>query len=315
MDKFILTVFLILLFSCSKQIEIEIPKQESKLVINSTIGVQHSFYMPDIMFLLLEIKDTKHIFDTTNNYIENPDVYLYKNNILIDTIEYIDTTKIYSLNQTPFIGDKYSIRIKKGDYKTITANTSIPSKVIITDTVITPLAYIDDEGFAVSEIVITFTDPADEINFYEIAVSDIGFTFDNSDVSYYKLSTNDNIITSENYYPSLIRFDLKKPEFLLFRDSEINGMEHSLNVYYTPPQTWNSIGMHYITVHLRNVTEEYYNFKTSMLQHFYSKKEDILYGQGEPLNVIGNIKNGYGIFAGYNNDMASFRINSSTINK
>ncbi len=56
MDKFILTVFLISLFSCSKQIEIEIPKQESKLVINSTIGIQHSFYMPDIMFLLLEIK-------------------------------------------------------------------------------------------------------------------------------------------------------------------------------------------------------------------------------------------------------------------
>jgi len=72
---------------------------------------------------------------------------------------------------------------------------------------------------------------------------------------------------------------------------------------------------HYISIHLRNITEEYYKFKTTMIQNLYSKQEDILYGMGEPLNVKSNIKNGYGLFAGFNNDIVSFHFDEQIISE
>ncbi|MCD6112151.1 MAG: DUF4249 family protein, partial [Bacteroidales bacterium] len=236
-------------------------------------------------------------------------------------LRYVDSLNTYiisnSMSDYPIAGKKYSIQILEDGYKTLTSNTIIPSKVNITDTVITPIAYFDETGSVFSEIAVTFTDPENEINYYELAVSDIAFSYDNAD-NFYELSTNDNIITSESYYPSLIRFDVDKPKYLLFTDKEINGMKHTLNVYYTPPQREDDnryISNHYISIHLRNVTEDYYKFKTSMIQHLYSKKEDILYGMGEPLNVISNIENGYGLFAGFNNDIVSLHIKEQIINE
>ena len=81
---------------------------------------------------------------------------------------------------------------------------------------------------------------------------------------------------------------------------------------YTPPIV-NSQGSlfisdHYIIVHLRNVTKEYYQFKTSFLQAGYHARENYLLGMSEPINVISNINNGIGLFSGYNTDMKQFHI-------
>ncbi len=117
----------------------------------------------------------------------------------------------------------------------------------------------------------------------------------------------------------MIHFDAREPRFLLFNDKLINGKEHTLQIYYTPPQRYEDgnryISKHYISIHLRNVTEDYYKFKTSMLQHLYNNEENILYGMGEPINAQSNINNGYGLFAGFNNDIVSFLIPEQIINQ
>ncbi len=297
--------------SCTKEIEIFIPDQKPSLVVYSTI-VPLTFPQPK--YLSISLQSSTNIFDTNTNIIDDALILYYENDELKKTLQYSDRTKTYpiltDLSDYPIAGNKYSIQILKEGYETVTASTIIPSKVRITDTVLTPIAYFDETGSVYSEISITFSDPGDEINYYEIGVSDIAFTYDDSH-NFYELSTYDKLITSESYYPSLIRFDVDRPKYLLFTDKEINGMEHTLNVYYVPPQ-WESenryISSHYISIHLRNVTEDYYKFKTTMIQHLYSKQQDILYGMGEPLNVISNIENGFGLFAGFNNDIVSFRI-------
>ncbi len=318
MRKTYFVILVLLLFSCTKEIEIEIPENQHKLVVYATI-VPLTFPMPKDLGVVLQ--SSKHIFDTSTTFIDDAEVLYYENSILKDTLIYNDTLNTYviseSMSDYPIAGNTYSIKIIKEGYDTITASTTIPSKVNITDTVITPIAYFDETGSVFSEIAITFTDPANETNYYELAVSDIAFSYDNPD-DFYELSTNDKIITSESYYPSLMRFDVNKPKYLLFTDKEINGKEHILNIYYTPPQRESDkryISAHYISIHLRNVTKEYYKFKTTMIQQLYSRQEDILYGTGEPLNVISNIKNGYGLFASFNNDIVSLHINKQVISK
>ena len=311
MKFFYIIVLIFILLSCSKEIEIDIPRTKPQLVVYSTIV---PFTIPKPKFLRLSLQTSKHIFDTSTTYINYAKVLFYENNTLKDTLKYNDSLRYYiiSENDYPVAGNNYSIKIIKKGFDTVTANTTIPNKVNIIDTNITPIAFFDDLGSVFSEVSITFNDPPNEENYYEIAISDIAFSYENYDY-FYDLTTNDNIITSESYYPSLIRFDVDKPKFLLFTDKQINGQKYTVNVYYTPPQRiseYRYISKHYISVHLRNVTKEYYKFKTTMIQQSYSKTEDILYGMGEPLNVISNINNGYGLFSGFNNDIVSFHIDS-----
>lgn len=312
--KILLLLILLVPISCSKEIEINIPDKEESLVVYSTLV---PFTLPMPKSLSINLSSTKHIFDTTTVSVNDAKVFLYKNNELIDTVKYVDSLKTYPLNVFPKENEAYSIKVEHENYKTIASSTIIPSVVKIIDAKVTPIAYFDDFGGVYSEVAITFTDPVDNINYYELAISDIAFSYENS-LDFYELSTNDNIITSENYYPSLIRFDVDKPNTLLFSDKNINGLTHALYVYYFPPQIeeeYRYINQHYITIHLRNVTEEYYKFKTTMYQHLYSKEEDILYGMGEPVNVISNIENGHGLFAGFNNDMKSLRIEKTDLIK
>ncbi|MDD3741657.1 MAG: DUF4249 domain-containing protein [Bacteroidales bacterium] len=309
-----ISVFSTIHSSCTKEIEIDIPPSKPKLVVYSTFV---PFTPPQPKNFEVKVYATAHIFDTVKYPIRDAIVQLYKNNEFYDTINFYPECDCYTIPEMFFaeIGDEYSLIVERDGFETVTASSYIPSKVEIQDTIVTPIAYIDEFGSAFSEVEFSFVDPADEVNYYEIAISDISFDYEeNSD--FYEISTSDNLITSQSYYPDLIRFDVPFPRSLLFSDSGINGQKHTLKVYYYPGRyiceiSW--IPQHYITVHFRNVTKEYYDFKTTSIQQSYAKREDILYGMGEPVNVISNIENGYGIFSGFNNDFESFRIDSTVI--
>ncbi len=178
--------------------------EKPKLVAYSTIV---PFTTPYPKPLSLKLESTAHIFDTTTYFIKDAQVLYFENDIIKDTLEFVDSLNIYrmqhSMNDYPVEGNRYAIKVIKEGFETITANTTIPSKVEIEDANVTPIAYIDDDGMVYSELTLTFTDPADEINYYELMVSD--FTYDyNNLIDFYELSTYDNLITSESYYPSLI---------------------------------------------------------------------------------------------------------------
>ena len=177
-------LIIILAISCTKEIEIQIPNQTAKLVVNSTI-LPYSFF--NTKQLSVKLSETKHIFDSTNANIDNAIVLYYENNILKDTLNYVDSLQLYNCseaNKYPTVGNKYSIRIEKEGHEVITANTTIPSKIYITDTVITPIVFFDETGSVSSEIALTFTDPANEENYYELAVSDIAFEYGKPDKFY-----------------------------------------------------------------------------------------------------------------------------------
>ncbi|HNQ67948.1 MAG TPA: DUF4249 domain-containing protein [Bacteroidales bacterium] len=307
-------VFATILCSCTKEIEIDIPPSKPKLVVYSTFV---PFTPPQPKNFEIKVFATAHIFDTAKYPITDAIVRLYKNGQFYDTLHYYPASDCYTMPGMFFtdVGDEYSLIVERDGFETVTASTYIPSKVEIEDVTITPIAYIDEFGGAVSEVEISFIDRADEVNYYEIAISDISFDYEDYR-DFYPISTSDNLITSQSYYPDLIRFDVPFPRSLLFSDSGINGEKHTLKVYYVAGQKilqFRWIIQHYISVHFRTVTKEYYDFKTSSIQQDYAKREDILYGMGEPVNVISNIENGFGIFSGFNNDFKSFRIDSTAI--
>lgn len=309
-------IYIVLLFfisvSCTKEIEIEIPNKEPSFVVNSLIT---PFTLPMPLQIGIELQSSSHIFDTTKKELITDALVLYfENNIIKDTLNYYEELGFYlitdEINDYPIVGNEYSIQISKDGYKTVTAKTIIPNKVEIKDTSLVLIAFFDEDDMVYSEVTINFTDPADKINYYEVAISKITQDY------YYEISSNNKIITTESYYPSLFEFDKNKPKTLLFSDKLINGKNVDLSLFYPPPYYVSDISwipFNYISVHLRNVTEDYYKNKTTYLQHTYSQQENILYGMGEPINVYSNIENGHGVFAGYNSSIVSFQIDSTVV--
>ncbi len=305
------------LSSCGKELELEInvPDKPKSLVVNSTLV---PFNLPIPKYLGIELTNSQSIFDTLNPpSVNNATVLLYKNNSFVDTLSYDSISKMYPLGyQEPFHGplpgDTYQINIVADGFRQISARTTIPGKVEIISFQIIPAGFIDDLGGAWSEIVLTFNDPPEKTNYYEIVVGTIDF--DPRD--YYSLFSYEKVITEESYYPSPLRIDLKKPHYLLFKDSSFNGEEKTLSFYYDPPQFMTDkryISRHLGNIQLKNVSEEYYRFKTSYIQGLYDQEEDFLYGMGEPMNVYSNINNGYGIFAGYNDCIVQFEVEETLI--
>lgn len=314
LNGILLFILLFTILSCTKEIEVDIPPAKPKLVVYCTFV---PFTPPQPKNFEVKVFATAHIFDTVKYPVTDAIVQIYKNGHLLDTLDFYPDGDCYAVRGMFFsnVGDKYSLVVEKEGFETVTANSYIPSKINIRDTAVVPIAFIDEFGSATSEVEFSFTDPIDEINYYEVAISDISFIYDDVH-SYYPISTSDKIITSQNYYPDLIRFDVPYPRFLLFSDAEFSGQSHTLKIYYTPPQRFDGrriLSSHYITIHLRNVTKEYFDFKTTSIYQDYAKREDFLYGMGEPINVQSNILNGFGVFSGFNNDYVSMKIDSMVI--
>ncbi|MBE9467641.1 MAG: DUF4249 domain-containing protein [Bacteroidetes bacterium] len=302
---FILLIFI--LISCTKEISIDLPKKEPKLIVNSFFI---PFTTPNPKSFNVKVNQSSPLLDTTTMKAITDATVIISSGNQIDTMKYNDSSDYYDFSDFTFpeTGKNYELKIIKSGFKTVTSNDLVPNRVEMTSYEINPIAGTNDCGDIYSEITINFCDPANEKNFYEMEISD--------EISY-QIFSNDNIITSESYYPSLLSFDAENPEYLLFNDSYINGEKHQLRIFYYPPQYIDPDGRYIdnqvVFLHFRSVSENYYKYKTSLLQHLYRQQGDILYGTGEPVNVFSNIENGYGIFAGYQEDTETILIKTTKV--
>jgi hypothetical protein len=303
----ILILIALLSFSCKKEIDVNLPVKNSKLVIEGTIA---PFIFPEGKLNSLKITQSFSILNKPKDLlVKNAEITLLKNNQIFAVSDFIDSLGLYTFNypfgKGPAIGDTFELTIAAPNFETVISKSYIPSKVLIDTFIIKPLVSFSKLMHPISEIELTFTDPSSEENFYEIIVTDIFGIYDFE--NYKKLQTNDASVTLEPYYPPKERFDLNMPNRLLFRDNKFNGQTKTIRFNYYPTFSFESgvslINSHFLTIQLRNVTKDYFLFYSSSLQNSNNQREDILYGNPEPLNVFSNIKNGYGIFSGFNLDI------------
>ncbi|MFA9392196.1 MAG: DUF4249 domain-containing protein [Prolixibacteraceae bacterium] len=307
MKKYYWALLLLFFLSCTNEIIVDLPEQESYPVVFSTIT---PFTLPYPKTNNIQVFESNELSEEDTIVFDEAKIFVYENNVLLGNATYNNDSYSYPNNFTPQTGNNYSIRIISKAYDTLTSSTTIPQVVEIENLVVNPIAYIDMDDWAVSEVQITFHDPKNEVNYYEVCLSNKGINYDSRD--FFELRTDNFSITSESYYPSVLNFDNNFPDFLLFKDDKFDGEKFVLNVYYSPPQSWkagqNHISEQQLLVHLRNISREYYLHKTTLLHQIQNRSEDILYGTGEPVNVYSNIKNGRGVFAGFNSDIMQVTI-------
>ena len=298
----VITLFsLFILFStCEKEVQLDIDEVDSKLAILCN-------FSPDEPFIL-ELTKSKAINSTklASNIINNADVQICVNNELMETIlpqnnSSDANTKYQSSVVLPKIKQVYTLKVEVDGLEPITATSSIPEAIEISHSTIgaiTPFETDDDEteGYQV-RLGVQFEDPANETNYYQISFHQEVLTSEQA-------AQANNIEISSNDGYSLIDEDIISNFNLidggiLFKDLTFNGTTKEFvfqpKFFYkpgVPPTTATPIN---IIIELRSVSEEYYKYYTSVYRQ--TSRENTPFSN--PTVIYSNIKNGYGVFAGY----------------
>jgi Neuraminidase (sialidase) len=296
--KYILTVLFIIILgvSCEKDIEIDVPPQTTKFVVNGLIRVNTAFSV--------SVSKTVGILDTASpaTYkVTNALVQLYENNILKDTLVYQAYSNTYLVKRytRPQAGNTYRLTAAAPDFTAVVAETVTPAPTSFS---ITKRVNVkkDGNGNYLDEVKITFTDDASTANYYLIklrrplksggsAVVKYGgiYCMHSSDKDIDRRSNGDptdfeNCIDQE-FFMSDKNFNGQVKEILLFiQHNQLEPMLYpSNNGYYKP------------VVELHTITYDHYKYRKSY--DAYRDAEDNPFA--EPVLVFSNVKNGYGVFS------------------
>lgn len=304
MKKYILIILsLATIISCIKTLDFDEKSMENPLVLNSIIR-------PDSVFSASVIESTTILNDKQNGRITDGTLELYENGTLLTSIT-SSTGLFRSADIKPKAGKSYQIVVTSNG-KQIEAETNIPNKaeVISIDTSTVKGEY----GKSIINYKVRIKDP-DGNDFYRITVlnESLGssYNYKKKKLEYIRVKSRVDVITDDLVFNSLYNsfgdnaIDYgPNNEFRIFPDDYFQGKEYSVQFKLPGYATfsddlfgWNTYYDRY-TIHVQKISKDLYNYlKYLKLYHHYH--EDPF---AEPVPVYSNVKNGTGIFAGFNND-------------
>lgn len=325
---FVWIIFLWGIAACETVVEVDIPRESSKLVVNSVIGTDQS--------VLAQVSLSKSALDNSNlSYVKGAEVVLLEEGTVVATLEEDANSAGNGLYTSPFLpmaGKNYTLQVSKSGYEPVEASTHIPSPIPIQgvsyDTTIYTSSYQNGDSVTVSRVVdideirLTFNDPPGEKNYYEITAlqyyTEYVYQYDEEGYVLYDSSYNPIVIDSlprfSNLYLSSDDPVLSGGDDFLegsssfygdsftFSDDFINGKSYTFQFqpdggYFNSQPDENR----YVIV-LRTINEEQYLYFSSVeLQNETSGNPF-----AEPAQVYNNIENGFGIFVGYSSDQVTF---------
>ena len=271
--------------------DVNIPDQEILPVVNCIIKSDS--------IIKLEINSTQPIFENGNTILSDAFILLYSEDKVIDTLLNNGENLFISTQRTQ-VNKKYSIEADVNGFDLLTASDMIPEA-----TQIRPLYYRDSvtrdvDGDLISQALIEIIDTDPERNFFELDLNVLVFSgstdgFERIDV--YFDTNNDLVLESSGLLGSY-------PDTVVFTDDLFNMETYTMNInyggiYFLFDTGLEQISFYDLIIEVRSVSENYYNYKKTLIAHQEIQEADVWYGVGEPLNVFSNIDNGYGIFAGF----------------
>ena len=258
----------VVILSCTKTVNIQIPGEDNQLVINATL-------CPDSITSLV-LSRSKNVLNSEDiEYINNAIALVYEFNTLVDTLKNRGNG-LYTGNLKPSINKTYTIKIITANNEVAEGTDSIPEIVKIQkiDTVV-----VNKPTSQILNCTVSFTDNFDRKNYYLLRV----------------LSTdraNAGKLQSQNYIcydPSDVIDTLAGGNVNIFDDDQFNGKTHALLISMVYPKSKK------VYFQLLSISQSFYNYCFSIVKNreynsslFYEKPQ-----------VKTNIKGGLGIIGAY----------------
>ena len=290
----VLIIFTLIFYSCTKEVNIEIPKIEKKAIIYGLIGNNEQIKIwYSKSYGILDYVDY-----VENNEISNDsaEISLFVNDNFIEKLSFNENNYFLS-NYLPKPNDNIDIIVTTDNDDTLTAHTLIPEPVIINYVQFEDSAFIDEEGISFSRIKVSFDDIPNQENYYEMYFRARCYT-DTSEVfsNVYEYSSFNPIILNEN----ILDYE---PKSIVFSDTLFNGDMAEITLSFERPCSYvygqPSVCEFDLIIYFSNITEEYYLYRKNLYKHLFSQHTIFWYGAIEPIQMYSNVNGGYGVFAGY----------------
>lgn len=281
MTRLIFLICSLLFLGCQTVVDIDIPVSARKLVINS-INNPDSTWRATIT-LSRHILDESPFIVPTNAFVTVIDPI---NNAVVDQLQFSSTSGAYLGLFKPEVDKEYMLRVIVPGYETVEAVGSIPVQVPITKIEIDSSSVYNDPS-GLSSVKIHFSDPPSKKNFYKLSFES----------HHYWVYNQDTIWNSYDVY-----FEVDDPTLksnftngnLFVADTFFEGKNHTLSVKI--PHYFNSGNTQSLSVKLLSLSEDYFRYATTLNLQQSTSGDPF----SQPVQVYTNIRNGLGIFGGYN---------------
>jgi len=319
-------IFLISLFliSCSEVIDIKVDEKDKKIVLNSIIN-------PDSLIIVHLSKSIGILeIDKDIKLIENAEVQLFENNNFIENLSY-DKDGYYYSTIFPKINNTYTLKVSNNELKNVESETKIPAKVniknfsYIIDTTLTINSYYDqyfdttyiDTFFNVEkfQIKVNFDDPIETKNYYMITFGLKKYVSEYLPPDYTQYYEGEIMLPlwySVANFDYSTQYNFDNFSGYVISDEFFNGKTYTLtadidgyNLVDYDEFGNNILTKNPINIYLISISEEMYNYSISKNKYDQADNNPL----SEPVNVLSNIKNGFGIFTSYSLTKDSLFIN------
>ena len=291
-----LSVFAFMSCETTERID-DFPLRPSQLVVNCnfTEGVPFAF----------QVSKSLSVLDNADlKLVDSAKVKLFRGDELIETLTAQNELGWYvSEISIPEAGKTYSIEVTSPDFENVLLSEEIaPNKVPISDVTI----QIKDSSFYEWEdhrdgsiryggniegsFKIVFSDPAETDNYYTLNAFYMDTIYDNyEDKDDWHLEKRPLSLSSED---AAIDNDGDNYIILMFRDEFFNGQDYKISAEFYDYQAMR--GKEYF-IELTTLGRAGYLYKKSIDDYFLAINDPF----AEPVQIFGNIENGYGIFMGH----------------
>ncbi|HNW97756.1 MAG TPA: DUF4249 domain-containing protein [Bacteroidales bacterium] len=286
LNIFILLLFSFFLISCEKEVKIDIPIQDRKLVAICYAGENDS--------LQLFFDETKNMNEALSNEQMKGTISLYVNDIYKE--DFILNDSVYNSTYIPQANDKLAITATSIDGRHISAFTHIPEKTVMTDFNFTPVLYTTNNG-DISAVTFNISDNSSTTDFYMCTINGTSYYYNDYDSTTY---VNNYGLQINNNNDPLFDSEVNMYNGVMFTDKTFNGESKEIKLEFLK---WSYNDSLIIAVNLKHVTEEYYKYMQKIIKQNNSNNNSIFdNGNTNPVMPYTNISGGYGVFAGYSSD-------------
>lgn len=279
--KYWFSLVILLLISCQKETEIDIPRSNPKITVAC-------FLVPGKQIEVF-IHESIHIYDNQSVPIITANVELYSGDYFIATIPH-DSSGIYCKpNLVPTVGKSYTIIVNVSKFDKIIAHTNIPVPVSLDSIQLKRFVGTSKQGRSLSKLNIYFKDSLTKPGWYQY----------NCNVCTDSTNMFGSLCIGNwfSYHASILESGDKEND--LFANNLYNENNKFLDLFYEEPEYMFLPGdtvIYSLSAQIYSLSEEMFRYSKS-LKH-YNKNADNVWQLNNPPTVYSNIKNGYGIFAG-----------------
>ncbi|MEO0731223.1 MAG: DUF4249 domain-containing protein [Bacteroidota bacterium] len=239
--------------------------------------------------------------------IRNADIRIYEGQELLEELYYRpgdDGGRAFysTMHFQPLVGRHYSILANARGFTPISAESSIPTSIPIRSLTVNNLSVQDGGSFHLYDFVlgVDYEDPAEEMNFYDLRISQqvIPFRVDHlGDTTFYDAVAKS---VQPPGFGTGAASSLTQSSVLVRDKPDASGLEIQLQVRIDPSQE--ILGD--LVAELRTVSEPYFQFQRTVQEvgSVYSGISE------QRVNNYTNVRQGYGLFAGYNSVEGRVRI-------